>query len=145
MQAFCRWGEKGCKIISCSRYILTIGWCFVTVYNCSLAFLLRFVSVSISHTFRFKTWWHFRGEKLLKVPWLSWEISKSLTMELHWPLAALPLLNWGGLNQNISCSTMGRKNKEKSLLGSASRRRTVLQIEPVSRRKEVEGWSRWDI
>ena len=34
---------------------------------------------------------------------------------------------------------MGRKGRDKFGAGSASRRRTVLQIEPVSRRKESEG------
>ncbi|XP_028416445.1 formin-binding protein 4-like [Dendronephthya gigantea] len=34
---------------------------------------------------------------------------------------------------------MGRRGREKFNVGSASRRRTVLQIEPVSRRKENEG------
>ena len=34
---------------------------------------------------------------------------------------------------------MGRRGREKFNVGSATRRRTVLQIEPVSRRKESEG------
>jgi hypothetical protein len=34
---------------------------------------------------------------------------------------------------------MGRRGRDNFGAGSASRRRTVLQIEPVSRRKESEG------
>ena len=34
---------------------------------------------------------------------------------------------------------MGRRGRDKFIAGSSSRRRTVLQIEPVSPRKESEG------
>ena len=34
---------------------------------------------------------------------------------------------------------MGRRGRERFNAGSGTRRRTVLQIEPVSRRKENEG------